>query len=136
MNVAELRQLLNHVVGGHLGAYTLPDTSVIKALQVVPPQVSKQWKINGIELVIERTPDPNPSSMTGGRIYLEKRWKVIATSYDSDQTLDNVIDGIVRTFAGVNIVLVPPTDNEWERATFTIPDREIKTMIIPSVDYQ
>ncbi len=135
MNVSELRQLLSFSTGGYLGTYTLPDSSVIKALYVTPPQVPKTWKINGIELVIERTPSFNTSPMLSGRVFVQKNWRAIATSYDAEQTLDNVIDGIFRIFPTVNIVHVPQTDDDWERATFTMPDREIATMLIPSLDY-
>jgi hypothetical protein len=127
MKVLELRQLLEYAAGNLLGTYSRPDGSKIKAFYVVPPQIPKEWKIEGIELTISNEPNYQPSALIGN-VLNRKSWKAVARSYD-DSSLEPLIQSIIQVVPTVNVVRVPATDNTWSQVTFTIPDYELLQML-------
>ena len=123
-NVSQVRSLVDSVIGGQLGTYSLPDGSTSPALWVRgSQQVPKDWTVNGIGCVIDEVPEVQNRPTLSKAVFLTQLWSLNLTSYDTTKTLDNVRTLLLRALPDItNTVHSPQTDIAFETLKVTIPD--------------
>lgn len=127
-NVSQVRGLINSAIGSKLGVYKLPDGTSSPALWVRgQQQVPKDWTVDGIECVIEQVPEMRNRPTFSQAVFLDVRWPIYLTSYNTSQTLSEVRELLFQWFPDIqDPVHVPQTDISFETLKVFIPDYSIQ----------
>lgn len=110
-----------------LGSYILPDGSAIPAIYTTGSQgVPSDWRIMGLEAVIEEFPIRAPRAGVG-TVISRKAWRVTLVNYDgSTGNLDKAVERLERRFPDASFSPSPKTDIAYAQYVITIPDTETK----------
>jgi hypothetical protein len=122
----QIREQLLALFGAQLGFYVLPSGVTKPAFwttgggagqQRVPPD----WKIRGIEAILQRRPVRQVLGSLGTIIAL-RRWSLTFTCYDQTKTLDEIELLIIRAFPDAQVRHRPQTDDIYEQLNVELPD--------------
>jgi hypothetical protein len=127
MTALEVRNKLATALAGLLGTYTLPNSTVIPALYVTPPQVPNNWKVLGIECTLAQSAaqKTDPISWISGTdgLYIEQYHTVTLLQHDLTGTLGVAVNAVMLAFPISKVVATPQNNDAYERAVITITDR-------------
>jgi hypothetical protein len=120
-----LRAALAAYFAPWLGTYTLPDDSTQPAIRVrkVPPD----WRVEGIELTIEQSPERQLLAAQFGSITNRRIWTLRFRDF-AGSGLDPVRLAAFRAFPHAISRLMPETDNTYGQLTIELPDPTITTL--------
>jgi hypothetical protein len=125
-SLVQIRQELLALLGEQLGVYILPTgvtkpafwiTGGGKGQQRVPPD----WKIRGIEAILQRRPIRQVLGSIG-TIIAKRIWTLTFTCYDQTQTLDAVDLLILRAYPDAQRRPRAATDDMYEQLNVELPD--------------
>ena len=111
MDVKQLREVIEDALVGIVGTYTLPNNTTLPAFYVDGQYgVPKDWKIQGLEVVIQEFPTPNPRACVGTGLE-RKFWTVIMTDYQpASRSLLDAINALKKRFPDGEY---RPLDGPW-----------------------
>jgi len=126
MNILQLRQTITVLVGDLAGSYVLPSGAKQAALYVEGKYgVPKEWKIEGLEVVMRQYPEILSQAMVG-TVRKTKLWEVMLSQYEpSNENLEPAIDRILRHFPDATIRNFPSSDRGFQYARIIIVDVDI-----------
>jgi hypothetical protein len=121
----QLRANLAAYFAPWLGTYTLPDGSSQAAIRVrkVPPD----WRVAGIELTIEQSPERQLLAARYGAITGKRIWTLRFRDFGGNG-LDPVRLAAFRAFPHATNRLQPETDNTYGQLVIELPDPTITTL--------
>ena len=126
MNILQLRQTITVLVCDLAGSYVLPSGAKQAALYVEGKYgVPKEWKIEGLEIVMRQYPEILSQAMVG-TVRKTKLWEVMLSQYEpSNENLEPAIDRILRHFPDATICNFPSSDRGFQYARIIIVDVDI-----------
>ena len=135
MNIAQLRQTIQLLLEGSpdlVGQYTLPDGTKIPAIYVSGRQgVPPEWKVEGLEVVIDEFPSLSPRAGVG-IVQQRQEWTVVLVDYStSSKALTQAARRISRRFPDARFSFSPETDIAYGQYRIRIPDLEIDRLYPP-----
>jgi hypothetical protein len=116
-----IRDAVLEIVGSDIGIYLIGQQSV-PAIMITPPEPTPEWRVNGLEVLIERNPKSNSrSSLSGER--QELIWSIILNQWDkaNQDTLRLVRNRLKTAFAPVTDRYQEQTATSYERCNLYIP---------------
>lgn len=125
MTPQTIKNYIRDRLGTQIGTYTTPKGSTYPALRISPPEVPNDWKVEGVEIIIFKSPrqlgpiDPT----TGGGSLKRRNWVVRVTQFDLSQSVQPTLD-LIQTIFPVTWCSQPtrPGDTRYETATIEIKD--------------
>jgi hypothetical protein len=126
MNVKQLREEVEAVLTNVVGTYTLPNNTTLPAFYVDGQYgVPKDWKVQGLEVVIQEFPTPNPRACVGTGLD-RQIWTVIMTDYQpASASLREAIQKLKRRFPDADYVFRAESDTVYGQCRVLIPDADI-----------
>lgn len=117
----KLRDAIEQIVGSDIGYYLI-GANQVPAIMVVPPEPSNTWKPFGLEIIVNRKPEPTDTGMLRGA-RRSNRWMVFLNQWNREDldTLAAVRDRILDNFPGSTNTYQPLTAETNERANLYIP---------------
>jgi hypothetical protein len=133
VNITQLRNIITDLLDGTpslIGSYTLPDGTKIPAVYVAGRQgVPGEWKVEGLEVVIQEFPRLNPRPGVG-TLQQRKEWAVTMIDYlPSSDKLLLAAERISRYFPDARLSFTPESDVVYGQYRIVIPDVEIQTVL-------
>lgn len=124
--VLELRTDLTTILTGLIGQYVKTGVPNTPAIWVVPPiPVMNRKVINGLELIISRTPEIEPYFMLNSRGYFKEYWLVQLICHDPNQTTYTAVKKILKNYTDSHVTTMPRGDLTLEVANIRICRNEI-----------
>lgn len=126
MNILQLRQTITVLIGNLAGSYVLPNGTKQAAIYVEGKYgVPKEWKIEGLEVVMRQYPEILSQAMVG-TVRKTKLWEIMLSQYEpSNENLEPAIDRILRHFPDATIRNFPSSDRGFQYARIIIVDVDI-----------
>lgn len=131
----EIRQELERVFGDLLGTYFLPSGATTPALWVRgfpsaltieaglnPNEVPPDWRVEGIEAVLENPPEMDRMATAPGAIPTLRTWTLLFTQHDTRRTLADVLLRLHRAFPSARRRYQRQTADTYERLTVELLD--------------
>lgn len=125
MTPTELRTTFINCLGSLLGNYRRPNNTLTPAIYMVsnpsadPP---KEWKAEGLEVLISRVPLSSPKATFGGCADICK-WRVKLTQHDRTKSLAEAKQSVFSGFKRAKVYsYYPQTQQEPEQMILMIPD--------------
>lgn len=130
MNILQLRQIITSLLSEYIGSYILPDGTKKPALYVAGKnRAPGEWKVTGLEVVIEQYPRINPRAAVG-MVLQRKEWTVVMTNYDTaSEDLVDAAHQLSRRFPDARMSFMPETDVVYGQYRIVIPDTEMNTVL-------
>lgn len=116
----QLRASLAALFADHLGSFTLPDGQQVPAIRAKGKPVD--WKVEGIELSIERSPARVLLAALGGAMTVRRIWRLQFRQFDPEGSLDPVRVLALRAAPHLVVSHLPATDDTFEQLTIEMPD--------------
>jgi hypothetical protein len=116
----QLRASLAALFADHLGVFTLPDGQQVPAIRARPKP--KDWKVQGIELTIERSPSRVLLAALGGPMTVRRIWRLQFRQFDPEGSLDPVRVLALQAVPHLVVSHLPATDDTFEQLTLELPD--------------
>ena len=109
-----------------VGTYTLPNNTTLPAFYVDGQYgVPKDWKIQGLEVVIQEFPTPNPRACVGTGLE-RKIWTVIMTDYQpASRSLLDAINALKKRFPDGEYRFRAENETVYGQCLVNIPDFDI-----------
>ena len=126
MDVKQLREVIEDALVGIVGTYTLPNNTTLPAFYVDGQYgVPKDWKIQGLEVVIQEFPTPNPRACVGTGLE-RKFWTVIMTDYQpASRSLLDAINALKKRFPDGEYRFRAENETVYGQCLVNIPDFDI-----------
>jgi hypothetical protein len=133
VNITQLRNIITDLLDGTpslIGSYALPDGTKIPAVYVAGRQgVPGEWKVEGLEVVIQEFPRLNPRPGVG-TLQQRKEWALTMIDYlPSSDKLLLAAERISRYFPDARLSFTPESDVVYGQYRIVIPDVEIQTVL-------
>ena len=133
MNIAQLRETIVELLTASpnlIGTYNLPNGQSIPAVYVAGRQgVPSEWKVEGLEVVLQEFPRINPRPGVG-TFQQRKEWTVMLVDYlPSSKDLLLAAERISRRFPDARFSFTPETDIVYGQYRIVIPDLEIGRLV-------
>lgn len=126
MDVKQLREVIEDALVSIVGTYTLPNNTTLPAFYVDGQYgVPKDWKIQGLEVVIQEFPTPNPRACVGTGLE-RKVWTVIMTDYQpASRSLLDAINALKKRFPDGEYRFRAENETVYGQCLVNIPDFDI-----------
>ena len=126
MDVKQLREVIEDALVSIVGTYTLPNNTTLPAFYVDGQYgVPKDWKIQGLEVVIQEFPTPNPRACVGTGLE-RKFWTVIMTDYQpASRSLLDAINALKKRFPDGEYRFRAENETVYGQCLVNIPDCDI-----------
>lgn len=126
MDVKQLREVIEDALVSIVGTYTLPNNTTLPAIYVDGQYgVPKDWKIQGLEVVIQEFPTPNPRACVGTGLE-RKTWTVIMTDYQpASRSLLDAINALKKRFPDGEYRFRAENETVYGQCLVNIPDFDI-----------
>ena len=126
MDVKQLREVIEDALVSIVGTYTLPNNTTLPAFYVDGQYgVPKDWKIQGLEVVIQEFPTPNPRACVGTGLE-RKIWTVITTDYQpASRSLLDAINALKKRFPDGEYRFRAENETVYGQCLVNIPDFDI-----------
>lgn len=126
MDVKQLREVIEDALVSIVGTYTLPNNTTLPAFYVDGQYgVPKDWKIQGLEVVIQEFPTPNPRACVGTGLE-RKIWTVIMTDYQpASRSLLDAINALKKRFPDGEYRFRAENETVYGQCLANIPDFDI-----------
>tara|TARA_B100002019_G_scaffold265706_1_gene255441 strand:+ start:88 stop:480 length:393 start_codon:yes stop_codon:yes gene_type:complete len=126
MDVKQLREVIEDALTSIVGTYTLPNNTTLPAFYVDGQYgVPKDWKIQGLEVVIQEFPTPNPRACVGTGLE-RKFWTVIMTDYQpASRSLLDAINALKKRFPDGEYRFRAENETVYGQCLVNIPDFDI-----------
>jgi hypothetical protein len=126
VNIAQLRDTIVTLLSGSpnlIGNYTLPNGTTIPAVYVAGRQgVPTEWKVSGMETVIQEFPRLLPSPALG-KFKRRQEWTVVIVNYDTKSpNLTIAAERMAGRFPDARFSLSPETDIAYGQYRIIISD--------------
>jgi hypothetical protein len=133
VNITQLRDAITTLLSASpnlIGTYTLPNNTSIPAIYVSGRQgVPSEWKVDGLEVVIQEFPRLNPIAGVG-TFSQRKEWTVIMVDYrPPSNKLHIAAERMSKRFPDARFSFSPETDIAYGQYRIVIPDLEIGRLI-------
>lgn len=125
VSLPALRASLTELFQPWLGIYTLPDGTTRPAVRV--RAVPADWRVSGLELTIEQSPERQLLAARHGSITYKRIWTLRFRDF-GEAGLDQVRLAAFRAFPHATSRLQPATDNTYGQLTIELPDPTITTL--------
>lgn len=121
MTLLQLRTTLTTALAGLLGTYVDPNGGSHDAV-VVGPKTPPGFSVQGLEVVIQRTPRVDERVSEFGSLgALNRYWEVTLKQWDPNQGLDDSIRAVLAALpTALEPTIVGPTDQLIETATLRV----------------
>lgn len=105
-----------------LGTYTF-GSSTVPAIAVVPPAVSRDRTVTGLEVIIGRSPEIENNPTLGSRHDRVRFWSVRLVQYDDDDTTEAAVERLLDEFEHIQLdPLLEATDEIPEQRVLRVSD--------------
>ena len=126
MDISQVREAIVTLLSDSpnlLGKYIFPDSTQVPAVYVAGRQgVPPEWKVEGLEVVIQEFPSPNPRAILAGGLD-RQTWEVVITDYlPSSENLRLAIDRMKSRWPDARFSFRAETDVVYGQCRITIPD--------------
>lgn len=124
MTNLELRNKLVTVLADVLGSYRTNDGTVAPAINI-GPKVAPGLSVEGLEVVIQPTPEVNPVREYGGRVGVVKVRSFLLKQWDHGKSMERAMELITIHFPNADPPRVlPATVETIAQAQYDIPETE------------
>ena len=123
MNVKELQEAIALLLTAELGSYTLPNNTTTPAIHVldIGESIPLDWKVSGLECVIQRSPSSRSPQATFDGIRRIKRWQIYLIQWERGAyTLGTALDRLEQRFAGVRSFSVGVSEQRGVKAQVSV----------------
>lgn len=126
MDILDIRSSLSSLLADLIGDYELPDGTVIPALYVDGRDgVPGDWKVQGLEVIIQEFPAVNPRAILAGG-FDRKEWSILLTDYlPSSTALKEAMTRIKRRYPDSTFSFRAETDTVYGQCRVSIKDYEV-----------
>ena len=129
MNITQLRDTIVTLLSASpnlIGSYTLPNGTTIPAIYVAGRQgVPTEWKVMGLELVIQEFSRLMPSPALG-KFKRRQEWTVVMVNYDTTSSaLTVAAERMAARFPDARLSFSPETDIAYGQYRIIIPDTDM-----------
>lgn len=100
MTPQTIKNYIRARLGNQIGTYTTPKGSTYPALRISPPEVPNDWRVEGVEVIIFKSPRQlgGIQPTTGGGSMKRRNWVVRVSQFDLSQSIQPTIDMIQTIF--------------------------------------
>lgn len=129
MNIAQLRSTITTLLSASpelIGSYVLPNGQKVPAIYVTGRQgVPPEWKVEGLEVVLQEFPRLSPSPALG-KFRRRQEWTVMLVDYDtSSNKLQAAAERMAGRFPDARFSFSPETDIAYGQYRIIIPDTDM-----------
>jgi hypothetical protein len=129
VNIAQLRSTITTLLSASpnlIGSYVLPSGQKIPSIYVTGRQgVPPEWKVEGLEVVIQEFPRLSPSPALG-KFRRRQEWTLLLVDYDtSSNKLQSAAERIASRFPDARLSFSPETDIAYGQYRIMIPDTDM-----------
>lgn len=129
MNIAQLRSTITTLLSASpelIGSYVLPNGQKVPAIYVTGRQgVPPEWKVEGLEVVLQEFPRLSPSPALG-KFRRRQEWTLMLVDYDtSSNKLQAAAERLAGRFPDARFSFSPETDIAYGQYRIIIPDTDM-----------
>jgi hypothetical protein len=129
VNIAQLRSTITTLLSASpelIGSYVLPNGQKVPAIYVTGRQgVPPEWKVEGLEVVLQEFPRLSPSPALG-KFRRRQEWTVMLVDYDtSSNKLQAAAERMAGRFPDARFSFSPETDIAYGQYRIIIPDTDM-----------
>lgn len=125
MTPDSIKTYITNALGSEIGTYRRPNGATYPAIWISPPEVPNDWEIEGLEVIIFKSPRQlsHIQPTTGGGSYKRRNWVIRLCQFDRDVSIQSAID-IIQTIFPVTECSVPTRqgDTNYETVIIEIKD--------------
>lgn len=121
MTPQTIKNYIRARLGNQIGTYTTPKGATYPALRISPPEVPNDWRVEGVEVIIFKSPRQlgGIQPTTGGGSLKRRNWVVRVSQFDLSQSIQPTID-MIQTIFPVTYCSQPTRQQNTNYETVTI----------------